>query len=458
MKKEIDNYLRQFEAAQKGRGGSEPSWLNRSRTDAIECFAKAGFPVVGEEGWKYTNVAPLTAVPFTINGTATAGGAGPAGDTDPARFSPQDISTLVPGAYANHLLVFINGHYASRLSRPGPLPEGVRLGSLSDILADSPDLLEPHLGRLSNRLSGAKKNTDPFSALNTAFMEDGAVVLLPMGTVVKTPIYLVFLSTDTEKPRVTCPRNLIVAGENSQAAIVEYYLGPKPVIYFTNSVTEVIVGDNSVIEHTKIQEEADPAFHIATLEVIQRQSSCFVSNYLSLGGFLSRNNIHARLDAEGCDCTLNGLYLGGDRQHMDSHTLIDHLKPHGTSNELYKGVLGGKSRGVFDGKIIVHRDAQKTSARQTNKNLLLSGESEANPTPQLEIFADDVKVSHGSTVGQLDKNQVFYLRSRGIGESAAKSLLTYAFAGELVDKIKIPAIKDRVKEALTAKIGPMGPV
>ena len=437
MQKEIDNYLKAFEAAQKGWKLSDPSWLNRYRRNAIESFAKTGFPAVGDEEWKYTNVAPLAAIPFGINGTGFK------------KLSPQDISTLIPGAYANSLLVFINGHYSTSLSHPGQIPEGIKISPLSQVLVENPSLLEPHLARLTD----GDKN--PFSCLNTALMRDGAFVSLPMGMRVKTPIYLVFLSTFSGKAQVTHPRNLIVAGEKFEAVLVEYYLGTgmtdEAGAYFTNAVTEVVSGDCSVIEHIKIQDEAAHAFHIASLKVHQARSSRFVSNYISLGGALSRNNIHDRLDAVGCDCTLNGLTLGLGTQHMDSHTRIDHFKPNGTSNELYKGIFDDRSRGIFDGKIVVHKDAQKTSAHQTNKNLLLSDQAEVDPTPQLEILADDVKASHGVAVGQLDKNQIFYLRSRGIGEAAAKSLLIYAFASELIDKIKISAIKSRLQEALVGR-------
>ncbi|MBI2340218.1 MAG: Fe-S cluster assembly protein SufD [Deltaproteobacteria bacterium] len=452
MQKEIDNYVKQFEAAQTP---SEPAWLGVLRRKAIERFAKTGFPSVKDEQWKHTNLAPIASLPFARDGMGSGA------------ISPQDVSTCVSGAYANHLLVFINGRYSSRLSRPGPLPEGVRLCPLSEVLEENPALVEAPFARLTEKPVAPVADTNPFTALNTAFMEDGAVVILPMGAVVKTPIYLVFLSTGatgatgatgSQKPWIACPRNLIIAGENSQASIVEYYLGTGATgatgvaPYFNNAVTGLLVGENAVIHHDKIQEEALSSFHIASLEVDQGPSSRFVSNYVSLGGSLSANRIHARLNATGCDCALNGLYLGGGSQHMDSHTLIDHLKPNGTSNELYKGILGGRSRGVFDGKIVVHKEAQKTHAHQTNKNLLLSAEAEADPAPQLEIFADDVKVGHGSTVGRLDENQIFYLRSRGIGEKEAKGLLVSSFAGDVIEKIGVPAIKSRVKEVLSERI------
>jgi Fe-S cluster assembly protein SufD len=308
-------------------------------------------------------------------------------------------------------------------------------GSLAGALRSDAKLVEPHLARY------ARFEQNAFTALNTAFAEDGAFVYLPDGTSLKGPIHLLLLSTVPGEATVSHPRNLIVVGANSQVSLIESYVGLEGGAYFTNAVTEISAGERSVIEHTKLEREGREGFHIATLDVHQGRGSSFVSSSIATGGALVRNDINVLFNGEGGDCTLNGLYVTGGDQHIDNHTSIDHAKPHCTSRELYKGILDGKSRGVFNGKIIVRKDAQKTNAHQTNKNLLLSQHALVNTKPQLEILADDVKCSHGATIGQLDEEALFYLRTRGIGSEAARNLLTYAFASDIVSRIKIQPIQ-----------------
>ena len=271
---------------------------------------------------------------------------------------------------------------------------------------------------------------------------------MPRGKDGEQPIHLLFVASSHGEPTVSHPRNLIIVGDNSQVAIVESYVGLDGGVYFTNAVTEIVAGQNAVIDYYKLQQESAEAFHIATLAVHQDRSSNFTSHSISLGGALVRNDVKARLDAEGVECTLNGLYMASGHQLVDNHTSIDHAKPHCSSHELYKGVLDGKSKGVFSGKIIVRPDAQKTDAKQTNKNLLLSADSVIDTKPQLQIYADDVKCTHGATVGQLDKDAIFYLRSRGIGHEDARSLLTYAFANEIISRIKIPSVREQLNAAV----------
>jgi Fe-S cluster assembly protein SufD len=273
---------------------------------------------------------------------------------------------------------------------------------------------------------------------------------IPKGQVIERPIHVAFLTTGSGEPVVSHPRVVVVAGENSQATIVESYVGIEEGVYFTNAVTEIVAGESSVIDHYKLQRESREAFHVATVQIHQARSSNFSSHYFGFGGALVRHEARVRLDAEGCECTLNGLYLAGGSQHLDNHTVIDHVKPHCTSHELYKGILDGKAHGVFNGKIYVHEDAQKTDAKQTNQTLLLSQDAVINTKPQLEIFADDVKCTHGATVGQLDAEGIFYLRSRGIGLQEARSLLTYAFANDIIRQVKIEPLRAQLEELLSA--------
>ncbi|MDO8519046.1 MAG: Fe-S cluster assembly protein SufD [Deltaproteobacteria bacterium] len=322
--------------------------------------------------------------------------------------SPQEWEHLIfDGCY---LAVFVNGHFLPELSK---LPK--------------------------------------ISGVNASFADE-ASISLSKGVILDKPFQLLFLQAANGKPAATFPKIRIVAGENSQARIIESYDGFILEPAETNTVTDLMLGPNAVVEHFKVQDEAVNTTHNGHIQVQQEASSHFTSHNISLGGIRARTEISVRLNDEGCECTLNGLYLGNGSQVMDSQIRIDHLKPHGTSHQLYKGILDGKSRGIFNGKVVVHPGAQKTDADQTNNNLLLSKEAEADPNPALEILADDVKVRHGATVGQLDKDHLYYLRSRGIDEAAAKSLLTYAFASDVINRITFEPVKARLKNALIAHL------
>lgn len=418
----------------------EPASLTALRRMAIERFITLGFPTLRQEQWRQTNVAAIAQGTFDRL---------PVGAPEPA----VDLSRLDPlaeGAAAR--LVFVNGRLSTRLSTLSDLPEGVVVASLAEVLQSSPNSVEPWLGQL------ARFDDQPFVALNTAFLTDGAVILVPRGKVVEQPIHVLYISSaeaSNEHPLAIFPRNLFVAGENSQVTIVETYAGEGP--YFTCPVTELVAGPGSVVDHYKLQMESREAFHIATFQ-LQGERSCAPSSHsISIGGALTRNDVVAVLDGEGIDCILNGLYLGEGRQVIDNHMRVEHAKPHCASHELYKGVLDGSSRAVFNGLIHVHPGAQKTDAKQSNRNLLLSPHAVANSNPQLEIFADDVKCTHGSTVGQLDEDAIFYLRSRGIGQEAARSLLTYAFASDVVERIKVDPVRRDLEELLFSRL-PQGEV
>jgi Fe-S cluster assembly protein SufD len=370
----------------------------------------------------------------------------PAVESAPRRLSLGALDPFrLPGEIAARL-VFVNGIFAPELSSLAELPAGVTAGSLAAELAARPRDIEPHLGRL------ADFEPQPFVALNLAFVLDGAYVRVARGTVLDRPLHLLFVSSAPGEPTVSFPRNLIVAEAGSQVAIVESYVGTGREVYFTNAVTEVQIGDDAVVDHVKLQGESDKAFHVANLQVEQGRASQFVSHSFSLGGGLVRNDLGTVFGAEGGECTLNGLYMVGGRQHVDNHTSIDHAKPHCTSRELYKGVLDGKSKAVFNGKIVVRPDAQKTNARQTNKNLILSDDTGVNSKPQLEIFANDVKCAHGATVGQVDKDALFYMRSRGLALGAARNLLTYAFASEILEEIRVKPARAYVAGLLAARL------
>lgn len=354
-----------------------------------------------------------------------------------------DISPL--GTQVNQL-VFVNGHFSPDLSSLDRLSGNLKAGSLAAMLDSDPGILEPYLGRYASFEQNA------FTALNTAFMRDGAFLLLPQGSVIPEPIHLLFVSTARRQSTVIYPRNLIVAGAGCRLTVVESYVGVYNDVYFTNAVTEIVAGDESVVEHYKVQQESEKAFHVGCLQAHPGRSGNFSSCFVSLGGSLVRNDVNAVLDREGIECTLNGLYLTRGKQHVDNQTSIDHAQPHCSSRELYKGILDGKSSGVFNGKIVVRKDAQKTNARQTNKNLLLSDHALVNTKPQLQISADDVKCTHGATIGQLDDEALFYMRTRGIGEETARSLLTYAFASEVVAGIKVEALRSHVDGVLLRQV------
>ena len=412
---------------------SAPSWLNDLRQDGSASFAALGFPTPHQEEWKYTNVEPVVSRQFGIaNGEAQSLG----------------ISDILSSAFVEAdapRLVFVNGVYAPALSSVPNLPGGVRLTNLSELLRSDDAVLASRIGRYANHRRNA------FVALNTAFMGDGAVVIIPPGCRVSKPIYLVYASGAKNRPIMSHPRTLIILGAGSEVHIVESYFGVDGESYFCNAVTELIGEPDSAAHHYRLQREGAAGFHTGTLAAHLDRGCHLTAHAVTLSGALVRNDVHVSLDGEGAECVLNGLYLGDDKQHVDNFTEIEHSKPRATSRELYKGILDGASRGVFNGKIVVHKDAQKSDARQTNRNLLLSADAQVNTKPQLEIHADDVKCSHGSTIGQLDPDALFYLRSRGLGPDEARSLLSFAFASDIVGRMKVAAMRERLDDYLVEK-------
>ena len=422
-------YISAFEHSETDLARIGHPWIHQIRRDAIERFSELGFPSAHDEDWKFTNLDPLLKISFA--------GRVERGDTVRA----SEIVRRLPGDH--YRLVFVNGRYSPSLSNePG---QDLTIRNLRDALSDGTPLLEQHLARLADY----KKHG--FIALNTAFLEDGAFVYVPRGVIVERPIHLVHVSAAGLRPQASHPRNLIVVDANSQASVIESYIGVDNGLYFTNAVTEIIGGEDTIIHHHKLQRESDQAFHIATLQVEQNRGCTFTSHSIAFGGALARTEVNSVL-AEGSECTLNGLYVVSGRQHVDTRTSIDHAKPHAASHELYKGILDGRSSAVFNGKIIVRKDAQKTDAKQTNKNLVLSEDSTINTKPQLQIYADDVRCTHGATVGQLDEDAIFYLRSRGISRETARDILTTAFARDIIDRIKLESLRNYIEQILTSRL------
>lgn len=428
-----ETYLDAMGAAEKELAGA-PSWLRELRRGAAARFAEVGFPTPREEAWKYTDVTPIAQAGFKPAAKGVNG-------VDPARLEGFWFENL-----PSHRLVFVNGHYSEKLSAPGAWPKNVTVMSLADALRHQAHRIEPYLGRC------VPEKAHGFAALNTALFTDGAYIHLSRGVRLAKPIHLLYVTTGAGGPVLSQPRNLVVAEADSQAVLMENYVAIGESAYFTNALTEVAVGPHALIEHYRLQEEGAQAYHIGGLHVHLDRDGRFTAHGIDLGGRLVRNDLRSVLDAEGAECHLNGLYVLGGRQHVDNHTHIDHAKPRGTSREFYKGVLDGRSRAVFHGRVVVRPDAQHTDAQQVNNNLLLSRDAEADTKPQLEIYADDVKCAHGATVGQLDPDALFYLRSRAVDEAAARDLLTYAFARDVLSRLRLEPVRSQLERSLAAKL------
>jgi Fe-S cluster assembly protein SufD len=430
--KALEPYRKHFLDHASGRLGKEPGWLSLLRREAFERFLDRGFPTTSEEDWRFTSVAALAATGFSFAAKP------------PDEGTERLLSQRLPAAWKRHELVFVNGRFVEELSAVGDLPERVVVTSLSRALESHPDEVEAVLN-----VAPAEGSTS-FSDLNRAFLAEGGFVFVPEGVALEVPIHLVFLSTSGE-PTVSHPHSLVLVDRGGEAKVVESYLGSEGALYFTNAASEVVAVDGARVDHYKLQRESASAFHLGSHRFLGARGSTVQDHSLSFGARLARNDLHALLDGEGSDLTLNGLYVVRGTQHVDHHTVIDHREPHGTSRELYKGVLDDGSSGVFNGRILVRKKAQKTNAQQTNKNLLLSEDALVNSNPQLEINADDVKCSHGATIGQLDKEALFYLRTRGIDLLAARAILTRAFIADVTERVRIDAVRDAMRGLVTAR-------
>jgi Fe-S cluster assembly protein SufD len=429
MSADLSPHLEMLDALEPELPGRDRVRVRELRRAARDRFAKVGFPTPRDEDWKYTNVTPLARTTFRPATSATA----------------EEAALPTFGLDDAHRLVFVNGRLSPEPSVLDALPEGVVVTSLGSALEDGPADVEARLG------SVASDRENAFVALNTAAFADGALVLIAKGTDVTVPIHLQFLTVADADATAVQPRNLVVVERGARATIVESYVGSGEGRTLTNAVTEIHVEENARLEHVRLEGELPGSSHIGTQVIRIDRAARAATRHVSLGEGLARTDVHAIL-GEGADCVMEGLYLGAGDRHVDYHTTIDHAEPHATSHELFKGVLDEKSSGAFHGRIIVRQDAQKTDAKQTNRNLLLSERAKVNTRPQLEIYADDVKCTHGATTGRLDRDALFYLRSRGIGEDAARSLLTVAFAAEILERIPHEGLRRRLMGRLVARL------
>jgi len=422
----LEQYAAQFDALKKQQ--SEPHWLRTLREAAFAEFLQKGFPTTRDEDWQFTNIAPITRRRFHTPSFERILG----DELEPF---------LLPGEI--HRMVFLNGNFSSELSTMEN--SRIQIGPLNEALVDGMPEIESHLSH------HAKSESNALVALNTAFFQDGALIVVPERTTISKPLQILHVALHDDV--MISPRNLIVIGDQSEISILESYVSLNGSSYFTNAVTEMFIGQNAICEHSKIQKESENAFHISSTNVEQKRDGSYSSYNITIGAAIARNEVDVALNGEGSNSVLNGLYLSAGQQHVDNHTAIDHCRPNATSQELYKGILDGKSKAVFNGKIVVRKEAQLTNARQTNKNLLISDGAQVSTKPELQILADDVKCSHGATIGQLDPEAIFYFESRGMNAEIAKSLLTFGFAAEVVETIKSQPVREHLTEWIRRTLG-----
>jgi Fe-S cluster assembly protein SufD len=427
----IEDYLAAFPEFAKTAAGADMAWLRRLREDAFARFCETGFPTTHDEDWRFTNVSQIARTPFGLV------------RPEEMRLEPDLKAWALEGTAAE--LVFVDGHFVPSLSRVGSLPAGVSVSSLKDEIIRGSAALEENLGGYLNM------GRDPFCALNTAFAEDGAFVQIPTGTSLEHPIHLLFVSTNDFRAMLH-PRNLLVIGREAQAQIIEEYVSLGSGTGLCNSATELVADENSTVSHFMIERENAKAFSVSTLRIQQERSASVDSHSVLLGGGLVRNNIHPVLAGEGGECLINGLFVGNGRQHLDNYMYVEHASPHSSSRQFYNGILDAHAHGVFHGRIVVHKNAQKTDAKQTNRNLLLSDDAQIDTKPQLEIHADDVKCTHGATIGQIEENALFYLRSRGIDEVSSRRLLLSAFANECVARMRPGIARNHIEHLIEAHL------
>lgn len=425
----VQRYADDYAALAARLPGHGVAWAEKIRREALERFRAAGFPTLRHEDWKYTNVAVVERRHFAPRGS-------------PGEADAEAVAAHIFADLDADVLVFVDGWYEAGLSRIDSLPAGASVRPLSAALAEDARWLGPHLASAAGG-SG-------FEALNAALWSDGAAIRLEAGARLPRPVHLVFMATGGG--HAAHVRNVVAAGEDSALTVIEHFVSLPGAEALTTVETRVEAGANAAVEHVKLLQEDAKSLHIAAIRAVQARDSRFTSHSVAMGAHLARNDIETRFAGPGAEATLNGLYLAAGRQHVDHHTRIDHAVPRCVSREYYRGILDGHGRGVFNGRVLVHEDAQQTDARQVNNNLLLSRDAEIDTKPQLEIFADDVKCAHGATVGQLDEDMLFYLRSRGVGEAAARSLLTYAFANDVLNRIRLEPVRLRLEQALLNRL------
>jgi Fe-S cluster assembly protein SufD len=435
-----DWYSTAFKDFENRFNGQTSSDLHQLRKKALRSFQDLGYPTTKHEEWKYTNLSPMIKYNFEISEPYVSG-----------KLSHKDFEKYQFNGIENRCLVFVNGHFAADLSNTKGITENIEIKSLKEVMDKEPDLISSHFGKY------ASIDDQSFISLNTAFLQDGTFIKIPEGERIEKPVQLLYLSVPEQKPKVSFPRNLLIAGRSSEMTFIETYVATKEGLYFTDTVSEIVLQENSKVERIKIQCESVQAYHISSLQASQEKDSRFIDHNITLGGALTRNDINSEFNGENGFCELYGMYSGNQNQHIDNHTTIDHAKPHCESNELYKGILDEKAEGVFNGKIFVRPDAQKTNAIQSNNCILLSDQATIDTKPQLEIFADDVKCTHGATIGQLNEDAYFYMRARGIEKSNARKMLIYAFASEVVDKITFDPVREKVLDWFSDKLHTIKP-
>ena len=431
--KEPDAYRVSFERLETTR--KEPAWVMSARRAALARFGELGFPTLQDEDWRFTNVAPIAKLPFR-----------PVFELATDEVTPESLDRFPFTGLNDRRLVFVNGHFAADLSAVPSPAEGVRFSSLRQALAADPAGVEPHLFRC------AGKEANAFAALNTAFFQDGAFIFVPAGRIVVDPVHLLFVNTGRDDGATAHLRNLIVAEPGSQVTVLESYVSLSDAAGLTNTLTELRVDDHAQVEHLRFQDEDRHSFHVAHLAARFGRASNVISHSFALGARLSRAGIRAHLAGPDLECVLNGLYLIRGEQLADHHMVVEHAQPQCASHEYFNGILDDRSKGVFHGRILVQPAAQKTNAKQTNKNLLLSDDATVDSKPQLEIYADDVKCTHGATVGQMDEDSIFYLRTRGVGVETARRMLMHAFAGEIIDRVRCAAVRDELDRRIWARL------
>ena len=430
-----DRYRSDFRAFQKGLPANSPAWLREIRAQGMASFDLVGFPTAtrGNEKWKYTNVSPIAGATFQYPFEVESNGVRPAA-----------IRALAPWHESWTRLAFVNGAYSPALSTPPPT--GLRAANLAEVIQGNGDVIGSHLSR------HATVEDDGFTAINTAFLRDGAVVHVPEGSAPEAVLHLLFVTTKRPQPVVTYPRTLIVAGPNSRLTVIESYVGLSQGEYFTNSVAEIVAEEGARIEHYRYLAESPDAFHIGTTRVYLSRDSAFNTVSFARGARLARNDLQVLLDGPGASCQVNGLYLTSGTEHIDNHIDIDHARPHTSSDQYFKGVLADRSRAIFSGRVLIRKDAQKTFARQADKNLILSDGARVHTKPSLEIFADDVQATHGATAGAIAEDALFYMMSRGLDEQTARNLLIHGFASEIVETVRVEPLRAHLDQVLSGAL------
>lgn len=425
----MEAWLAQFENVQDTLPGDSIPWLREARQQAIANFSASGFPTLRDEAWKYTNVAPIKKRQFRL------------AKAQEISLTAADLAAFRFADLAAHEMVFVNGHFSAEHSSSVSLP-GVELKNLNGWLSETDKSLD----------FKSPNDSNVFATLNNAFLSEGVVLRVDDNVVIEKPVHIIFVATETEEAVMAAPRVEIQLGTNSQVTVIESYVATGPTQNLTNVLTQITAGENSQLEHYRLQDESLQAYHVANIFIDQKRASRVICHSVSLGASLARVDINVDLVEPGAETVLNGLFMAKGRQLTDHHLLVDHLSPHTRSEQFFKGVLDDASRGVFNGKVIVHEDAQKIEAVQTNKNLLLSPDAEIDTKPELEIYADDVKCSHGATIGQLNDTELFYLRSRGIEEQKARALLIYAFADDVIERMRLLPIREYLEYKVVGQL------